>query len=480
MDRARRHQSGAGAAAVGQDGKLPVVTILFVFALVTPIGIVLGPLVLNTTRFILVLAFIPCLLILLSGKRGPLILTDVALFAFILWFGVVMLYHHGLSSIERIGQNAIDLFGGYLLTRTTVTNAQQFRELVKYLGLAAALVVPWALLEAVTGRLFLNEILRVMPIWDTIPHVSGPPRLGLDRAQGTFEHPILYGVFTSTLIVLCALVAQSRALAILAAVGGFLSLSTVALLQIVLQFGALGWNAALRFVRSRWKILLIGFVTTYVLLDLASNRSPLRVFISYATFNASTGYHRVHIWNYGSQNVIDNPIFGIGLNDWARPDWLHFSDSVDNFWLLVAMWSGFPGITFMLGGVAFAIYKVLRRSLPLGSVEARYRMAWVTAMMTLCLATTTVHIWNAAYSYFFFLLGSGIWLLRASGTPEDMALTEPEADQAPARRTGLYTRFPDAKAARSKVSSEPPRNQAPAFSARGPGTRFSRPADKRE
>ena len=40
-----------------------------------------------------------------------------------------------------------------------------------------------------------------------------------------------------------------------------------------------------------------------------------------------------------------------------------------------------------------------------------YRTAYLTVMMTFFLVGWTVHFWGAAYLWFLFLLGSGVWLL---------------------------------------------------------------------
>ncbi len=419
---------------------LSFATIAFVFALTIPVTVLLGPIALSATRLTLLLAFIPCFFVLLSGRKGSLIATDLFFFAFACWFSVAMLYHHGPVKIERIGQNMLDSFGAYLLARVTIRNEFQFRTMVKYLLVAAIFILPWALAEAVVGRVFLNEILGKVPGVFSFEHAGGPRRMGLDRAQGTFEHPILYGMFSSSLIALGVLVHGKKRTGFLVMIGGILSMSTAALMQVVLQLFALSWNAVLRQMLNRWKILLGIVVSTYVIIDLLSTRAPLRLFVSYATLNPQTGYHRIHTWDYGSQNVLDNPLFGIGLNDWERPYWL-YSSSVDNFWLLVAMWAGFPGIIALLCGVGFAIARVLRAKIEPDNSTARCRTAWMVTLSTMIVVLGTVHIWNATYSFLFFLIGSGMWM---GGDLRRSVETEPEDTPKDGRRGAaapVYTRF---------------------------------------
>ena len=97
------------------------------------------------------------------------------------------------------------------------------------------------------------------------------------------------------------------------------SLSSGAILSVVVQAMLIGWDKVTAAVTRRWAILATIVLTAYLVVDAISNRSPIDVFISYLTFNADTSYMRVHIWNYGTQSVMKHPILGVGLNDWERP-----------------------------------------------------------------------------------------------------------------------------------------------------------------
>ena len=113
------------------------------------------------------------------------------------------------------------------------------------------------------------------------------------------------------------------------------------------------------------------------------------------------------------------------------------------FWLLVAMWCGFPGIILLGGGVLALLGRALRASIPPKSLQDRYRLAWCLTIITLCVALSTVHVWNTAYSYVFFLLGAGAWL---ANIPEEgeAASTDRRKGRLPYARSGQgarYTRF---------------------------------------
>ena len=42
----------------------------------------------------------------------------------------------------------------------------------------------------------------------------------------------------------------------------------------------------------------------------------------------------------------------------------------------------------------------------------RFRMGWLAIMVGLAVSGVTVHFWNALFAYFFFLIGTGVWMTR--------------------------------------------------------------------
>ncbi len=111
-------------------------------------------------------------------------------------------------------------------------------------------------------------------------------------------------------------------------------------------------------------------------------------------------------------NVWANPIFGIGLNDWVRPDYLH-SSSVDNFWLLTTMRFGIPGFIVLALGYGAALWQMALRPFAEGTVLFNLRRAWMFTFMGLTFSLVTVDVWTTVYSFVFFLFGAGIWMLEA-------------------------------------------------------------------
>jgi hypothetical protein len=185
-----------------------------------------------------------------------------------------------------------------------------------------------------------------------------------------------------------------------------------------MQIFVAGWDRALQFV-GRWRLLFTLMGLTYVGIDLFSNRTPFHVFVSYFTFSAHSAYNRINIWIYGTAEVARHPIFGIGLGDWIRAPWM--SDSMDNFWLLITVRYGVPALLFLLATVfGLVIAAGLRKNLPLEWRHARH--AWAFTLFGISVAAATVHLWNALFVLFMFLVGSGAWMADPSVRPKSRAL----------------------------------------------------------
>jgi hypothetical protein len=177
------------------------------------------------------------------------------------------------------------------------------------------------------------------------------------------------------------------------------------------------WGAIFLRTGKAWILLLILAAIAYVLIDLLSNRTPIRVFFSYATFSPHTAYWRGIIFDWGMRNVWANPLFGLGLNDWVRPSFMS-SGSMDNFWLVMAVRYGIPGFLTIAAGYAIAMWRVGRCDFSGDAAMILLRRAWMFTFLGLTFTLCTVHIWTSLYSYVFFLFGAGMWFITAQTTPD--------------------------------------------------------------
>lgn len=436
----------------GEAG-LPFLAAIYLVALLIPYQFELGGLALNGLRLLLLAVTVPLAVRLLAGRYGPLSWVDVAFFLHVAWIGVAMQVNNPDRMVQHVGSHAIEFIGGYLVGRATIRSRADFLALMRWLVVIVLALLPLAAFESLTGRNLAFELGGRLPgLSMSAAETEG--RIGLERARAVFPHPILLGLFASAAfaLVLVGLAGtwpdNRRRLAAAGIVAvAFLSLSSAPLLSLQLQLVLILWSLALARVERRWLVLIGLLVLCYVAIDLASNRSPYRVFLTYLTLVPETGFWRDLILTHGMANVRENPWFGLGLNDWQRPVFMH-SASVDNFWLLIAMRYGLPGLVFLAVGFGLALLRVGLRDLGQDSQLLRLRRAWVFTFIGLSFTMATVHVWGNIFSFVFFLLGAGIWLTEArpvapagAGADTTDTAAQPAGGKETAAPAYPYTRF---------------------------------------
>lgn len=440
--------------------KIAVIVPIYMVLVVLPVQLSIGPIVMNGPRLIALVFIIPLLFNLLSGKYGRLVWPDILLLAFCLWSFVALFVNNPDSAIQFAGSQLLELYGGYLVGRAFVRSEDDLIFVIKLLGIIVTFSVPFGLFEAITGRSLVLEILRHLPVVGVpAPGVYGE-RMGIQRSQFVFTHPIHYGLYSSIIFTLALIglknIVSTRLRIIFAAasfLGVIFSMSSGALLYLVIQILLMAWAAAFKSTKYRWMLLYISIAIIYVAIDLASDRTPMKVFMSYATFSAHNAYYRSIIFEWGMTNIWSSPIFGIGLNDWVRPAWMA-SPSVDNFWLLMTMRFGIPAFFLLVGGYILALWKIGRTPIDPDSTVYRLRRAWMFTFVGITFTLTTVHIWWSVFSFVFFLFGTGIWFGEQRSTTANKGDAQPHdgpdaTDASKISREGRspgtirYTRFPN-------------------------------------
>ena len=419
--RGARGMSGSvqSNASLAKQGAVPWQVILYLLSVAIPIGFNAGPLALTTLRVFLLIAVVPLVLNLLRGKYGKMILTDYCMFLHLMWVTVALAVNNPSQVVQQFGSFGVEFIGGYLMGRAFIRSPEAVFGLTRWLILIILCLLPFSLMEALNGRPLIVETIRKLPGLTSVGIVTIEGRMGLERVQSSFAHPIHYGLFCSvafslTFVALHNVMSTTRRVLIsgLIMLSGFLALSSGALLAIALQVGLITWALIFAKIRWRWWLLLGLFVLAYIVIDLLSNRSPIRVFMSYATFSAHNAYWRGIIFEWGMKNVWGSPIFGIGLNDWVRP-WYMYSGSMDNFWLVMAVRFGIPGFMLLAVGYAYGIYRVMRRNFDSDPLLLMIRRAWTFTFLGLTFTLVTVHVWTNIYSFVFFMFGAGMWLIFA-------------------------------------------------------------------
>lgn len=444
--------------------KLPVPVLLYLIAVVLPIAFPLGPLAMTTLRLLLLIMVVPLMVQMLSGAYGKVLLPDILFILHMVWAVVALAVNNPDQVIQQVGSVAIEFLGGYVIGRAYIRTPEAFAALCKALVVIVLLMLPFAIFEALTGRPLIIEILNKIPGLKSLPTVTYEKRLGLERVQMVFAHPIHYGLFCSVAFSLAFVALRGISgtvwrfgTSVLVAGAGFLALSSGALLAIALQIGLISWAILFARTKKRWKLLLGLFAVAYVVVDLLSNRTPIDVLMTYATFSPYNAYWRKLVFEWGMVNVWDNPYFGIGLNDWKRPAFMAYNGSVDNFWLMAAMRYGIPGFLLLVGGYVFGIWRILLRNFDSDPMLLNFRRAWIFTFLGLSFTLCTVHIWSNIYSFTFFMFGAGMWFITAIPATTDQPAA-PAPLRPEIRRTGAKPDSPGtgAKPGHPGTGANPP------------------------
>lgn len=452
-----KQQAASAAARMAQADRLPRLAIAFVVCLAIPLVFHIGPLRMTPYRVVLVASFAPLVGLWLAGRLDGIKPPDLMAAFYALWAGLSLVVNHGLEKVELAGITAIEILGAYLLARASIRGPNGFRAFVRTLLWVTLALIPFAFVEAVFYRRLFQEALGGL----ALPISSFETRWGMLRAAASFEHPILFGVFAASGLAMSyyALRGDSRRwpmAALVAGAGAFFSLSLGAYVALAAQLGLIVYDRLTEGRKGRWRNLIIVIGAVYAFLLVASNRGPILIFIQTFAFNSFSSAVRIQTWHYGTDVVLNNPIFGIGLDDnWPRPHWL--THSVDNFWLLNAMRYGLPAAIAIAGMVLWTLLRLGARPIADPQVDA-CRKGLVMSLVAMCVAAATVHYWGTIFVYFMFLLGAGSWLLEweESAAPATSAARGPASalrrrapDEAPAPQPGP-------KPARRPVASPAP------------------------
>ncbi len=407
--------TGAGAAN-WSAGTRRNLLLLLVASWMLPIQPILAEQRLDPYRLVLLVMFLPLLAGLITRKAGRFTLSDGLMLCFGGWVILTLLYHHGSAKFAYGAILAIELFAGYAAGRLLVRNAEDSRRMVKYALATLLVLLPFVVLELTTGRMLITEILgKAFPATEKFSQL----RYGFSRVQGVFPHSILFGLYCSIHAANVYYIYRQHLMRVAPRLGMVVfmtmaSLSSAPMLAVVVRAMTVLWG---KLADNRWMLLVWLGVAGIVFLEFASNRGPVIILIETVTLDPQTGWWRYYIWLYGIESVKAAPLVGIGLNDWARPYWMAPA-SVDNFWLLIAMRHGVPGIALLASAIGVHIWRVTRVS-TLSDGAQNLRTGYMIGLAGLCFTLATVHVWDvlAVYVMFYFGAGSFLYTSDTAATP---------------------------------------------------------------
>ena len=179
-------------------------------------------------------------------------------------------------------------------------------------------------------------------------------------------------------------------------------------------------------IKGRWAALFTLFGLTYIAIDLFSTKTPFHVFVNNGSpSRLSRLQPHPHLRVRHGKEVARHPIFGIGLGDWERPSWM--SDSMDNFWLVVAVRYGLPAFLMLVALLLGLIWTVGAAQEPAAPNGAARAMPGLSRFSGSPSRRPPCTLWNALFVLFLFLIGAGAWLLDARPEPQNVPGPVPAA-----------------------------------------------------
>ena len=397
---------------------LRVLAILFVISIFIPVEFhfLAGSLRLETYRVVLGLALIYAFINIREILQKADVI-DILLLAFSLLASASLIYNHGLQKgIESSGILLIEVLGSFYLARLFITTPKAYYQVNLWFATILAVLVVFSLYEAFFKHRILHELATKITGHQSLDYrlfTHYYIRMGIMRTTNLFAHPILYGtigaMFFPFIILLTAykfnIKNVLKSVAIL--IGMVSTLSSAPLLSVAFQ----GMTAVLtRFWATGKRFWFgVGFIALsgMLLINAVSNRGFFAILISYLTFNPVTGYYRLLQWQYSMDDIKAHPLFGIGLHDWTRPDWMN--SSIDSFWLLITLQHGVIAGGILLFLCLYAVFSTLNR-LHNHHPATRWMVeSWILAFMSLILIGFTVDYFGKIQPMFFFILGSIGW-----------------------------------------------------------------------
>lgn len=423
-----------------------LILIVFFASLMIPGMFTVAGVTLTPPRLLLLIGIVPLGYCWLRGDAGRVTGVDILFFMSCLWIWIALTVNHGLSFVPRAAIFFIELFGGYLLGRMLIRNAEDYRMFFRYFFYTLVFLLPFVIIEALTRTNILRQI------FDTV--LSIPPRqenlrrrLGLIRAQGPFDHPILLGIYCSIGVANFFFVFGERiGRRVLGAVFALFmvltSISSGPVIAAGLQIAMIGWDTILGFLKARWVVLTVLVLVLVAVMRVAAEFDFLGLIIQNLTFDPQTGEGRLVIIEYGLASVMRDPVFGIGASDWVRPYWKHAT--LDNFWLLMAMRYGIPCVFLLVLAIGFHCLRMFRAP-GLDAQAQRFRSGYLIALAGLVVVLGTVYVWGGPFIFIMAYLGAGAWIYTPGTTPEPTP--------AMARRARIQA---GAEAALAPPADEPP------------------------
>jgi hypothetical protein len=236
-------------------------------------------------------------------------------------------------------------------------------------------------------------------------------RLGLMRGLGPFPHPILGGVFTASFLPIVWYLTEKpmhRILGFLAVGSFFFSLSSTGFLAFIIGFGLIMTAYLQKVTRLPVFPAVIALaIFGMVFISIFSEGGLFSFIVRRLTFSSGSGFYRVAIWTHAGAEVLNNPIFGIGLRSYTRPAWM-ISGSVDAHWLVLALRYGLAVCLAVLVATISSAAMSLRGAWSPNELDRRVAYAIGFTLVAVIFTGFSVYLWEGVLIWITLLTGVGV------------------------------------------------------------------------
>lgn len=302
----------------------------------------------------------------------------------------------------------------YFMVRLLMTSREEYLTLLKGLLIIAA---PLAILGAYQCLTFHNPVgfLKQFHAWAEAQDIS-QVRSNFCRADVTFAHPIMFGLFFAMVGPCCIglwhfIKRYSRPFLIcgivLMLVGLISSMSSGPQLA---GFGLLVTLIMFPY-RRYWKLFLVGLILSMGLVEIGSNRHWYYVASSYLAFNADTAYYRCRLVEHAlGGGMSGHWIWGFGFNDPGWWDALSRSErqgtDITNQYILTLVRYGLVGLIPFFAAISAACVR-LRKAFVAAADYTDQWMIWcvLASLVGILLAMFSVALSCQPVNLFYMMLG---------------------------------------------------------------------------
>ena len=397
---------------------LPLVILAYSF-LILPIEVKLNFAGFNiySYRGVIIILLIPAIVRAIKDLKSFKIF-DVLILASCIWTIIAFTYRNGFEGgFLRSFAIFLDTFGAYLIARTSVRSLSDLRAFLILIMPGVLFAGVFLLIESLTGRLILRPLFASV-FGGAVNYEGGVAqgalqllserRLGLLRAYSTFSYPILGGTILASLIPIYFLSGIRSWPFILGLAGScfaFFTVSSAAIIALGLGFGLIMFDRLLPRLRPLNWHYVIGAGTAYAVLINFILESGIVGVIGRFTLNPATAYIRRLQWEYGTQSISNNPIFGIGFDEYERAEWM--TAAIDAHFLSIGIRDGLATPLLLFAAVILIMVAIGKRAISEKKQERDLLLAVNFSIGILVFISMTVTYFSEANIWFMMVLGIG-------------------------------------------------------------------------